>query len=187
MYPRTHRTSLTDTPSRKKWKEESKMLALAYPLATALLRDEHIRLDNIKIDLIKRNHQLGNENLGYIHAGKTWSLFTPSALRQLGVTLKPIHLQLKPDAEELHQLYLKINDDWAKIHQSLTVVLGCCETRQEVRDVLPDNLSNLVAGVNKLPRTNEPGYLIQNNPILYKQYQKAIDVAYYYTANKLIF
>ena len=187
MYPRTHRTSLVETPGRKKWKEESKMLALAYPLATALLKDERIRLNDIQIELIKENYQLGNPKLGYTHAGKTWSLYTPSVLRQLGVSLKPIHPQLKQDAEELHQLYLKIDDDWAKIHQSLTVVLGCCETRQEVRDVLPDNLSSLVEGVNKLPRTNEPGYLIQDNKILYQQYQKAIDVAYYYTANKLIF
>lgn len=185
----SQRTSIQQTPGRKKWEQLSGMLTLVYPLTDALLRDERQRLYHQQEDLVHRNFLRGGSANGYMHGGVGYKSYLSSYNNKLlGLkAIDPEHTDLLEEAEDLHQLNLKLEVDQAQLRQSLTVVLGRCKTTQDVRDVLPDNISNLLTALNTLPRQNEPGCLIKDNPILYNQYLKAVAVAYYYTANKLIF
>jgi hypothetical protein len=162
--------------------------AYAELLTNSLIANEKKRIYDRQIELVSRNAALGKPIYGYSFKGTQITPYNRAALARAKVRLSPIHFTLADDANELFIEDKKLQSDAQTIKQALTVPLTKCTSKQDFRDVLPDFfLKYCHSEIYSLPRTREVGFNLQDSPMLYKQYQKALDIAYYYLGNDLLF
>jgi len=160
-------------------------LPLIPPLMESLMGVEKNRLKKAKAELVKKNHGLGGEELGFYYLDMRFSIADQRF--QNGQTLPYVLPALNEEASELYEEIRKVEHDEQKLRQSLSVVVPKCNTLQEVRDVLPEIFIREVPQLRALERLREPGFILEEYPMLKPQFMKAMEIADYYTVNKLIF
>lgn len=158
---------------------------LVQPVCDALIRKEVERLDGILAQLVKENYALGGAKEGYVHCGRIFSDLPPRERR--GAHFRPVMMGLRAQADDLLMLTQKLENDAQMLRQSLSVVLSKCLNLQEARDVLPENLVNLIPAFRGLERHRDEGFILDQFPLLKSQYNKAVEIALYYQVNQLIF
>ncbi len=160
-------------------------MAFLAPLIQAFLGPEIQRQNDILQDLLRKNSALGGHPNGYYHAGQPFTLVAPKFLR--GATIGPIHPTLQDSADHLMFLRNQLQDDRKRLTQSLSVILSRCQSTQDIRDAFPEALVEEVSDLRSLSRTRPEGFLLEANPLLHDQYQRAIDIALDYKAKRLIY
>jgi hypothetical protein len=146
---------------------------------------EHKRFQGIANDLVKKNHRLGNGEFGFYFMGKRYTTHHADFL--VGMTLPNIHPELIEDVRFLIADIEKAERDTKKLSQSLSVVLPKCSTNQEVRDTLPEVFIRDVPVLRSLERKHPEGFILEKFPMLKRQYDKAVEIAEYYMASKLVY
>lgn len=160
-------------------------LSLLQPLIDSVMVPEYNRFKGISDDLVKRNHRLGNGELGFFFMGKRYTTHHADFL--LGETLPNAHPALIEDVRFLLADIEKADRDSKKLSQSLSVVLPKCSTNQEVRDTLPEVFMRDVPILRSLERKHPEGFILEKYPMLKRQYDKAVAIAEYYMASKLVY
>jgi hypothetical protein len=163
----------------------SQYLDLINGLVHNVLLEERKRQDEIKFKLIAQNHELGGHRYGFYFKSVLFLNVTPRYAR--GEPIKEIHLDLKEQAQSYWEMQAKLGKDERKLRQALSIVCAKCQSSQDLRDVLPDVLVNEIPEFKRHPRKNPTGFLLENHPLLHPQYLKAMEIAEYYTALRLIF
>lgn len=160
-------------------------LPLIDPLIQTLMGAEAKRLNEMKLDLIRRNQEEGGDEHGFLFIDMYFLDRPRKYLR--GVSLKGPQKGLTDDALFLYDAVNDAQRDEQKLRQSLTVVLSKCKSSQDVRDVLPEVFIGEISSLRGMKRTRPEGYLLEEYPMLKSQYKKAIEIAEYYTVNKILF
>lgn len=160
-------------------------LHLIKPLIRGLMEKEISRLHKIMTQLVVENHVLGGHKYGFYYFGV---LYSPYERRYTASqSLKAIHQSLTHQAHALYTASLKRQSDEQKLRQTLSVLLSRCNTRQDVRDALPEILGKLVNDLRTLPRSRPEGFVLNKTPHLREQYNTALEIVNFYTFNKMVY
>lgn len=103
------------------------------------------------------------------------------------VPLRIIHPDLEPTIQAYRKDRAMIDDDRQLMSQTLFRLIDPCSTQQDIRDALPDCLTDTLGSAAKLPRRNEPAFTIADDPRAMKQYLKALPKLQSYSAARLLF
>jgi len=162
-----------------------RFLPLLDPLVESVMKVEANRHHHLIMQLINENHALGGHKNGFFFLGMRYSnLETRHVVSE---NLRYIVPSLTEAAHTLHSEILQAFADEKKLRQSLSVVLPRCKSNQDVRDVLPEVFIREVSQLKDLKRTRPEGFLLEDHPMLHNQYVKAVNIAKYYTANKILY
>ena len=160
-------------------------LRLIDPLINSLVEFELKHLQEQEDSLILHHVQRGGDANGFMYLGKRYTKLPHHKLR--GYPFKSIHESLFDDLQYHVSRFDTLKRNVSKIKQALTVVLPRCNNFQDIRDVLPEVFINDVPRLKQFERTREEGFLLKDSPVLLKQYQAAIKLAEWYTANKFLY
>lgn len=161
------------------------VMELLNPVVDGIMEKERKRLNGVLSKLLIKNAETGGNKSAYIHMGDFYSLIPRKYLRNEKVDA--IHSSLVSEAEELRQLLAKLDHDTKRIRQALAVVIPKCRDKQSLRDVLPETLVMAIPEFQGMERLSEEGFLLNEFPLLKRQYDQAVEIALYYQANQLIF
>ena len=138
--------------------------------------------------LIEANHLQGGNEFAFYFAGKRFTQIHKSNLYLLKhIDIKKIHKDLESETENYYNLQTKMELDEKKIQQIFYLTLKKAGSMQEVRDVLPEFIAKDIFNTRELIRINKEGFLQIESPMHYDQFQKAVEIALYYAANKLVY
>lgn len=154
-------------------------------LIASIMGPEHKRHEKISAQLVVENTSLGGHPYGFYYMGQRFS--NHAARHVIAESLQPIRQELIPQAHALYTQMKQARSDEQKLRQALSVVLPKCRSKQDVRDVLPEVFIREVSDFRNLNRLRPEGFLLEEFPMLKSQYEKAVDIAKYYTFNKLIY
>lgn len=160
-------------------------MELLNPVVDGIMEKERKRLNGVLNKLLINNSQYGGNKSAFIHMGEFYSLIPRKYLRNEQVDA--IHPSLSEEAEDLRQLRAKLDLDTKRLRQALAVVIPKCRDKQALRDVLPETLVMAIPEFQGMDRLSEEGYLLNEYPVLKRQYDQAVETALYYQANQLIF
>lgn len=163
----------------------SQFLYLQGPLINSVMGPELARYENHKKALVAKHHRLGGGEYGFYYMGHRFT--THEAAYLVDITLPNVHPELTEEVQLLFDDIQKAEHDFKKLSQALSVVLPKCQTLQDVRDTLHEVFIRDVPRLRSIPRVNQEGYILDEHPMLKRQYMKAVEIAEYYTANKLIY
>lgn len=161
------------------------LAAFVDELITSLMGKEITRQAALTKELVQINREAGGTKYGFLYAGQIYSSLLPKHRR--GMSFGPVVSQLEGEAAELRRLAVKLEADERKFRQSMSVVLSKCRSLQDVRDVLPEVVIRDVPKLQELSRIRAEGFLLQDHPVLKRQYDNAVEIAKYYIANRLIY
>ena len=98
-----------------------------------------------------------------------------------------LHLSLHPKMD----LHLKdeaaIDRDEQLIRQVLFMLLDPCRTEQDIRDALPNCLTDTLGESARLMRQNDPAFTISDNVRAMKQYNRVLPKLEMYSAARLLY
>lgn len=77
--------------------------------------------------------------------------------------------------------------DKQQIKQMLFNLVSLANSKQEVRDLLPECIISLVPELSKIPRDREVETLIEHHPRLLRQYSKALPKMKVYVVSRLMY
>lgn len=154
------------------------------PTVEAFLKPEHVRLQNIMISLIQRNHALGGHPYGFFHNGRLFSPVGPAKLR--GHKIQAAHTTVRPEAEDLVQKREKLKEAKLRLSQAMIVIASRCTCEQDFRDSLPEPLVECSPYAH-LRRHRDEGAVLEHYPMLRAQLQKTVRIVLYYSANRLLY
>lgn len=138
---------------------------------------------NMLEEMIERNHQLGNSDVGFIFGGKTHgqpSKFTAASKRQL-------HPSLHEDVRDYMENLKVLADNKQRLTQGISLVTRACKTDQDVRDALPDIAASLIPEIRTLSRFKEEAWTIIDKPMQLHSYKMAHDLMMFYFANRIVY
>lgn len=160
-------------------------MELLNPVLESIMATETKRLNGVLNDLLIRNSHLGGNKSAFIHLGKIYCLIPRKYLRN--EKIGTIHPSLQGEAEGLRKLREKLEQDTVRLRQSLAVVAVRCKHKQGLRDALPETLVAALPDFQGMERIEEEGYLLNEHPLLKRQYDQAVEIALYYQANSLLY
>lgn len=161
------------------------LLELVDPVIDSLLQVEDEDLKQKIQELIDENSLLGGHYKGFYYSGDVFSPYAKKLLR--GSRIKEIDPTLEERAEYCRARRNRLAEDRKKLQQLLTIIFSKCKTKQDVRDVLPEVIANKVDAFKGMPRQNNEGFILADNPMLMNQYCAAVDQALEYLVEKLIY
>lgn len=148
---------------------------------------EKRRLNKSVADLIRANNELkGEQAAGFLFMGE---YYTAAGFQVMGNgTKKPtLHDSLTSKAEWHIKSATRVADEEKLIGQIIFKLLMPCETLQDMRDTLPDFLSEMIPALKPLPRLNEPGCSLSNDTRATRQFNKLIERMEFYAAARLMY
>jgi hypothetical protein len=160
-------------------------LKLIPSLIASVMGPEKARFKKLRSKLVEDNMKLGGNVLGFRHLGLRYSNNHPRDTK--GVHLPAVEPSFKGEVQRFEALVLRAERDEQRLRQSLTVVLPMCESLQDIRDVLPEVFVTEITQLSSLVRTREAGYILREHPVLKTQYDQAVEIALFYTVNRLVF
>lgn len=120
---------------------------------------------------------------GFHYQGR---FYRPDGLRG-NLKRKVLHLSLHPKMD----LHLKdeaaVRLDEQMIRQTLFQLLDPCRSEQDMRDALPNCLSDTLGEIGRLPRQSAEAFTILDNPRAMKQYNKVRPKLELYSAARLLY
>lgn len=148
---------------------------------------EKRRLNKSITDLINQNNELkGEQGAGFLYMGE---YYTATGFRVMGSGTKKLTLHDSlTDKMEWHiKSASRVADEERMIGQIIFKLLMPCNTLQEMRDTLPDFLAEMIPALKPLPRQDEPGCSIKDDPRSWRQFQKLHERMEFYAAARLIY
>lgn len=163
--------------------------SLVRKLTASLFVAEERRLNGKIVELNTRNKQVRKLQVdGFLFSGQFYLPTGVSTVRfGPGQAKAPLHDSLVDSMEEYLADQKSIRTDQNLIRQTLFQVLSNCRTDQDFRNALPECLVEHIEGLNRLSRTEEPGYTVRSNPRALRQFQKALPKIELYAATRLIY
>lgn len=158
---------------------------LAIDIEAILFPPERKRLQKLADEYITLNQEaLGKPCNSVTHMGHRW--LHSNARGKGKPNLHAPHDSLTYKFDVLVQQEQEFERDSQLIMQGLSKALHRCESLQECRDVLPESLVQELPIVRDFPRMNEEGYIIKNEPKLYEQFQRSVELMLFYSASRLL-
>ena len=155
------------------------------------LTECHSKFRISQLDAIIEEHDMlqwrkGQERrAGFIYDGLIWRKSVKPAV--WFEHLVPLEDSLRTKIDELIQSEHQAQKDFLRIRQGMLLVLRLCTNNQDLRDVLPEALIPAFgAELSTLPRTREPGFVIESE-LLRKQWENVLDRVNYHCAMRLIY
>lgn len=135
--------------------------------------------------LCKMHQEASRETVyGFLYAGV---YYRPSNVTGPVPHKRALHPSLYSDMETFLKGKRAVDDDKAFIRQTLFSLLDPCNTRQEIRDALPECLVDCLPNLKELNRQAEAAWSIQGNARALRQYEKILPKMEIYSAARLIF
>lgn len=162
------------------------IMRLIDPLVRAFVRQETDRLDQDLLHIIIKNHSKGGAKEGYTLDGSRISTLAIKFTR--GIVLHPVHPEVYVEAKQNTELRNMLTKDTRRMRNGLAVLLSRCRSVTGVRNSLPEALVALLpADIQSIPRIEEPGFLLREEPTLHAQFQILSEIVAYYQANRLLY
>jgi hypothetical protein len=154
-------------------------------IISVLFAAEERRLTKAVNELCNANREAYNgEQLHGFHYQGRWYRYedVSGALNR-----KVLHLSLFSRMDRHLADEAAVNMDKQMIRQTLFQLLDPCTSEQDMRDALPNCLSDTLGEIGRLPRKNEEAFTIRNNPRAVKQYEKIKPKLELYSAARLLY
>lgn len=151
----------------------------------SMLSYEQGLLDKTLSNIVRENQNLGGTMNGFRFDGFLYCITNVSDMRFQNV--KQLHQSLIQEFQTYLVRTQQLKKNINYIRNALSTVLSKCKHLQDCRDVLPDLLVNQIDELKTLPRIREEGFVLKNNPLLFKQFTEAMDLVAHYHANKLLY
>ena len=123
-----------------------------------LFQKDTERLQKRVLDLVKENHQAGGSPDGFLYRGVFYNNLRSN------IFSKGQRGNLMPSMEDSMIQYLKdvkkTSDDRTKVRQVLANLLLPCKSEQDVRDVLPESLIEVIPELRQMPRTRPEAFTL---------------------------
>lgn len=149
-----------------------------------LFSAEERRLTKAIDEMCRSNTEAYKEQLdGFHYQGR---FFRPEGLKG-HLKRKVLHLSLHPQMDLHLRDEASIQADQQAIRQTLFQLLDPCKSDQDVRDTLPNCLTDTLGKVAQLQRMAEPAFTIADNPRAMKQYLKVLPKLEMYSAARLLY
>lgn len=159
---------------------------LRYEITRNLFASEHRRLDKALTTISEKNQSLTGVNVdSFLYGG---DLFTPSnsMVKSLPGQRPMLHESLIEEMMEHLEDKKRIRRDEDSIGQLIYKLLTYCNSKQEVRDALPDCLADCMPSIPTLERSNEPAAIFKTeDPRAYRQFQKLLPKLEAYSAARM--
>ena len=157
-------------------------------IESRLFAAEFRRLEAEKDRIVQRNKEL---NRDHPHDGMTYKgeFFAPSNLIQGGGARKTrsLHQQLVSEMEAFLADRAQVTEDQRFIRQILGVILKPCNSDQDIRDALPNCLTDTMDSLKGLRRTRDEAYTLEGNERLQRQYQQILPRIEFYATARLLY
>lgn len=159
-------------------------------ISAKLFEAEERRLNGVIIELNRRNKRAHEKSItvdGFLHQGRYYLPRNVSVtVAGKGESKTPLHLSLYDDMERHLEDRRLVEEERKFISQVLYRLLRDCKTQQEIRDALPECLTNL-AGLTHLNRQQEPAWTLREDPRALRQYEEILPKMEVYCAARLIY
>lgn len=160
-------------------------LDLVNYLCKNLFEAEERRIKAVTVDLIQQNSEAHNTQLDAF-------FFRSVIYRYPGARGRPtsrsLHVSLYGTMEKCLEDMDRVQADQAEVQQMLFRLMQPCTTQQEIRDALPDCLTEMLPEWGKkLERRYEEAWSITTDPRAWEQYQKAKPKIEMYSVTRLLY
>ena len=149
-----------------------------------LFTAEHRRLQATIDKLLVDNKEAYDEPLDGFHYQGVF--YRPEGLKG-NLRRKVLHQSLhsRMDMHLKDEAAIKLDEQL--IRQTLFQLLDPCQSEQDMRDTLPNCLTDTLGPRGNTPREREPAFTIKNNPRAMKQYNKILPKLELYSAARLLY
>lgn len=145
---------------------------------------EEVRLDKRTQDLVAKHRECQGSPDGFRHLGLIYSSLTSGRSRG---TYDRLHQSLVPELEQILEERRIVDEDRVRIRQAIAMATRDCHSPQDMRDALPNALTDVFPGISKLERTRPEAYTLAENPKSYTQYMKLREKIEFYVAARLLY
>jgi hypothetical protein len=153
-------------------------------IVDVLFAAEHRRLAHAVDDLCKANNEAYGEHFdGFHYQGQ---FYRPQGLKGQ-LKRKVLHLSLHPRMDLHLQDEASVKLDEQMIRQTLFQLLDPCRSEQDMRDALPNCLTDTLGESAKLLRQNDEAFTIRDNERAMKQYKRVLPKLELYSAARLLY
>ena len=154
-------------------------------MLTEIFKSEDRRLKLAEIEMVRKNSTLHDTPIdGFFHGG----LFFTQMATGVGKSARgALHPSLVPDMDRHIADRKTVEFDKLRVKQALALILVECQSLQDIRDTLPDMLTEMLDQVQSLPRTRPEAFLLENKKNLLRQYTKLREKIEFYMAMKLLY
>lgn len=161
-----------------------------FTLITALIAEifkaEDRRLEKEALSFVSENRKLvPDAHDGFLYKGVFFSDLEIK-LRAKGTKGK-VHPSLVPTLDRHFADRKQVTFDKDRVKQALAIVINGCKTTQDIRDTLPNCLSEVFDQTRNLPRQREEAFTVRDNPRAYRQFQKLKELIEFYMVTKLLY
>jgi hypothetical protein len=158
-------------------------------LINGLLEDlfshETKSLSDLLQKIVIENQSLGGTMNVFLFESLHYSHLPPHLVKDVrGV--RELHRDLHPKMQRYLLRLSKITRDKRFVTNAFSPLTQKCHSLQDMRDALPEVLISRVPTFSNLDRMRDEGWVIEDNPLLFKQFQEAVDIVLTYQANRLI-
>ena len=153
---------------------------------TYLFSKEEIRLKKLELEAVRKNKEASNlVSDGFFYQGLFYTDLNKSVSSK-GIK-ENLHSSLVPFMEKLIKDKKQINFDKDRIKQALSIILIDCKNYQDVRDALPNQLTDVLEHTKRLERTRPEGFTIKDDPRKVKQYEMLREKIEFYSITRMIY
>ena len=175
------------------------MLANAYQWLDAIMErlfaPETRRIDRMIESLTERNSRAkGKTTYGFIHLGTVYisesnkPLYRAFHGKNKNNPVPALSLELAREASTFVNDVTKVNNDKDRIRQVLYKLIYQANSKQEIRDALPECVVQIMDGWKDMPRTmNDCAWLIRNDWRSVRDYEKMLPKIEFYAMTALIY
>lgn len=155
------------------------------PVVDEMVIQEQASIERTIKRIQDANAELGGSKEGFYFDGQLYSHRKPFELR--GMKIHPLDASLTSRAKSLQNRITRVKKDSVALLQGLAVVSKRCESRQQLRDALPDVLVRKVPELMRFTRKDEEGWVFKNDPKQMKQFQTTVvGIALRFEADRLM-
>ena len=98
-----------------------------------------------------------------------------------------LHPSLVPSMERHTKDKKEVEFDRLRVKQALALLLKDVRTAQDLRDALPNQLTEMIDQIKGMERSRPEGFTLMTDPRKIKQYQKLREKIEFYTAARLLY
>lgn len=156
-------------------------------LTLTLREAENRRLTKLTDKMIEKNLELsgpGNAVMGFIHRGLSYR-HTDAPLGALA--FKVLHDDLTYDMDVVVAARKDLDARLQTIRQALLPIARLAVEPQDLRDGLPECLARMLPELADLPRTREPGWMLEQGSRAHTNFLEVTDDIDYFAAARLLF
>lgn len=155
-------------------------------LVAKIFEAEDRRLERDALSFVSENRALvPTAHDGFHFEGV---LFTDLELKLQSKGVKgQVHPSLAQSVTDHLKDKKKVAFDRVRVRQALAMVLEECRTAQDIRDTLPNCLTEVFDQTRHLSRINPEAFTIQNNPRKLRQYHKLKELIEFYMITRLFY